>query len=35
MESPDARERAALHAKRIGGLRMQASVSSSQTDDSV
>jgi hypothetical protein len=35
MDNPDDRERAALHAKRIGGLRMQASVSSSQTNDSV
>jgi hypothetical protein len=32
MDSPDDRERGAPHAKRIGGLLMQASVSLSQTD---
>jgi hypothetical protein len=35
MDSPDDRKRAALHAKRIGGLLVQASVSLSQTNDSV
>jgi hypothetical protein len=35
MDSPDDRERAALHAKRIGSLLMQALVSLSQTNDSV
>jgi hypothetical protein len=35
MDSPDDRQRAAPHAKRIGGLLMQALVSSSQTNDSV
>jgi hypothetical protein len=35
MDSPDARQRPALHAKCIGGLLMQALVSLSQTNDSV
>lgn len=35
MDSPDDRKRAALHAKRIGGLLTQALVSLSQTNDSV
>jgi hypothetical protein len=35
MDSPDDRKPAALHAKRIGGLLVQALVSLSQTNDSV